>query len=89
MIYTDNIHLIADSLKELHIFAESIGLKRCYFHGMRKGHPHYDLMNVDIRKKAIDAGANLVSSRFIVNKCNEIYNRGYDIREIKSSKKTR
>lgn len=43
MTYTDGIHLVADSLEELHEFASSIGIKRCWFHGMRKGHPHYDL----------------------------------------------
>lgn len=43
MIYTDNIHLVADSLEELHSFANSIGLKRHWFEGVRKGHPHYDI----------------------------------------------
>lgn len=52
MIYTDNIHLIADSIEELHGFAVKIGLKRCWFHnprrkstGSSKNHPHYDLVN--------------------------------------------
>lgn len=43
MTYTDGIHLVADSLEELHEFAKQIGIKRCWFHGIRKGHPHYDL----------------------------------------------
>lgn len=43
MIYTDNIHLVADSLEELHDYAEKIGLGRHRFEGVKKGHPHYDL----------------------------------------------
>ena len=66
MIYTDNIHLIADSLEELHEFARKIGLKRHFFEGVRKGHPHYDLTNNNIRVKAIDEGAKLVTTRWIV-----------------------
>ena len=49
MIYTDKIHLIADSLQELHTFAEEQGIKRCWFEGVKKGHPHYD-----IPKKKLD-----------------------------------
>jgi hypothetical protein len=51
MIYTDGVHMVADSLAELHAFASSIGLKRIYFHGVRKGHPHYDLTNKWIEAK--------------------------------------
>ena len=43
MVYVDRVHMVADSLKELHSFAEKIGLKRHFFEGVRKGHPHYDL----------------------------------------------
>ena len=43
MLYTDQTHLVADSLPELHEYAENIGLRRHYFEGIRKGHPHYDL----------------------------------------------
>jgi hypothetical protein len=45
MIYTDGIHLITDGeLKELHDFAQSIGIKSCWFHNPRgKNKPHYDL----------------------------------------------
>lgn len=45
MVYTDGTHMVADSLNELHYFASSIGLNRCWFSGTRKGHPHYDLKN--------------------------------------------
>lgn len=43
MIYTDKIHLVADSLNELHAFASEVGIKRHWFEGLRKGHPHYDV----------------------------------------------
>lgn len=55
MIYTDGIHLVADTLDELHKFANSIGIKRNYFHGLRKGHPHYDLTNKDIIRTVLDS----------------------------------
>lgn len=66
MIYTDKIHLMASTLQELHSFAKAIGLKRHYFHGVRKKHPHYDLTNNTIRDKAIKAGATVMSSRWLI-----------------------
>ncbi len=66
MIYVDTVHMVADTLKELHAFAESIGLKRHFFEGVRKGHPHYDLTNKTIMQKAKDAGAIVVSRNKIV-----------------------
>jgi len=58
--------MVADSLKELHSFAEKIGLKRHFFEGVRKGHPHYDLTNKTIMLKAIENGAIIVSGKKIV-----------------------
>lgn len=52
MVFTDGVHMVANTVEELHEFAESIGLKRHFFHGVRKGHPHYDLTNERIRKIA-------------------------------------
>lgn len=49
MLYTDRIHLVADSLEELHGFAEKIRLKRCYFEGFRKGRAHYDLLAKSVK----------------------------------------
>lgn len=72
MIYTDGIHLIADDVDELHHFAARIGLKRCWFHGVRKKHPHYDLgakpgaFRDFMKEKAIGFGAKEVTSRDIV-----------------------
>lgn len=42
MIYTDRTHLVADTLQELHEFAEKAGLKRKWFQG-HGDHPHYDI----------------------------------------------
>ncbi len=39
--------MVADSLRELHEFAESIGLNKCYFHKARI-HPHYDVVNKNL-----------------------------------------
>lgn len=72
MIYTDGVHMVADSLIELHDFANKIGLKRHYFHGVRKKHPHYDLTNSTIYIKAIEAGAITVTSKEIINVCNKL-----------------
>lgn len=71
MIYTDGIHLVATTLKELHGFAEKIGLHRCYYEGYRKGHPHYDLIKPWMKKTASENGAILVTSKEIINLFNE------------------
>jgi hypothetical protein len=48
-------HLIADSLQELHAFAEAIGCKRSWFQNAVSC-PHYDLQS-GLREKAVRAGA--------------------------------
>lgn len=59
-------HLAADSLAELHAFAEAIGIKRCWFHNA-PGHPHYDVTD-EQRAAAIAAGAEMVSSRALLKR---------------------
>lgn len=77
MIYTDKVHLVADSLEELHAFAELIGLKRHFFEGVRKKHPHYDLVysslsavcdneGIPFTEKVIKHGAKVVSKKEIL-----------------------
>ncbi len=74
MVYTDRIHMIATTVEELHKFAELIGLKRHYFENpLKKRHPHYDLMNDQIREKAIKEGAVVVTDREIVKLCRLFY----------------
>lgn len=67
MIYTDGVHLVATTLKELHRFAEKCELKRCYYEGYRKGHPHYDLINTRMKNIVMKNGAIKISSKDIVN----------------------
>jgi hypothetical protein len=55
-------HLVANTIPELHAFAERIGVKKCWFENKRgKNQPHYD-----IRKEMIEivqqAGGKKVSN---------------------------
>ena len=52
--YSRACHLIADSVEELHAFADRMGLKRSWFQS--KSVPHYDL-TTGMRFKAIMMGA--------------------------------
>lgn len=52
--YSQACHLVADTRKELHVFAQSIGLKRSWF--QNKSIPHYDL-TANKRRLAIRFGA--------------------------------
>lgn len=65
MVYTDGIHMVADTLTELHLFALKIGVKRCWYHGFRKNHPHYDLMGNKL-DLALSKGAIKVCSKKVV-----------------------
>ena len=49
-------HLYADSLKELHAFAEDIGMRPKWFQVSKGGIPHYDLVE-SRRKRAVRKGA--------------------------------
>mgnify|MGYP002814597841 CR=1 FL=1 len=64
VIYTDGIHLVADSIDELHTFAKSIGFKRDWFQWLSL--PHYDITSSTMRKRVIKAGAIETDSRTIV-----------------------
>lgn len=52
MLYTDGQHLVADSEKELHQFAQNVlGFKKEWYHdkylkgqGQPNNHPHYDVL---------------------------------------------
>jgi Protein of unknown function (DUF4031) len=58
-------HLFSDvnDLGELHQFAQSIGLRRCWFQDKKSG-PHYDVTE-RMRHRAIQAGACPISWRDI------------------------
>lgn len=72
MVYTDNIHLVADNLDELHAFAKKLGLSRDWYQCKKPHHPYYDLFGRK-RKKAIEMGATLVTTREIIKVCQENY----------------
>ena len=57
-------HLCADSLVELHAFADKINVKRCWFH-RAKDHPHYDVTEVQ-RELALAYGAVAISSKALL-----------------------
>lgn len=72
MIYTDKIHLVADTLNELHDFCVNEGIKRCWFEGVNRGHPHYDIpkhkkyiIEYDFVKKITSKQLLLISKKLI------------------------
>ncbi len=64
MVYTDKVHLVADSLDELHDFATGIGLKRLWFQNHSR-HPHYDLLGKRLAF-ALERGAVVIGSKQLV-----------------------
>lgn len=67
-VYTDGVHLVADSLPELHRFAKQLGLRREWFQNHER-HPHYDLTTARMVNKAMHYGAQKVSSKTIIRVC--------------------
>lgn len=63
-------HLIADSVDELHVFAQRIGMKRTWFQNDSRL-PHYDL-NENRRRAAVKQGAVELDRRGFVNKMREL-----------------
>lgn len=82
MVYTDGVHLVADNLNELHLFAEKIKLGRHFYHGVRKGHPHYDLTNHEKKSAAVKAGAKVVNSRMVLMISKGLLNPQIDIEGV-------
>ena len=69
MIITDGTHLISDrSLGELHDFAFDVGLKKCWFQGGKRRHPHYDLPKKVRIGVLIEWGAQMVTVKELVKK---------------------
>jgi hypothetical protein len=59
--YAKACHLTADTLSELHEFAERIGMKREWFQNHPR-HPHYDI-TASKRKEAVKLGAVEIRAR--------------------------
>lgn len=57
-------HLVADSLDELHGFADLLGLRRGWFQD-RASYPHYDV-TVSVRERALQLGAMHGDRRTII-----------------------
>lgn len=59
--------MIADNIKELHAFAESIGIKKCWYQNKRgKNQPHYDVRE-NKYSDAINQGAIKVTRKELFN----------------------
>lgn len=59
-------HMVADSMEELHAFAERIGVKKHFFHRSKTA-PHYDITS-EQHAVALSHGAKLVDSREVLAK---------------------
>lgn len=60
-------HMIADSVEELHIFAQGIGIKKCWYQNKRgKNQPHYDVRENKC-SNAINQGAIKVTRKELFN----------------------
>lgn len=71
--YKKSCHLIADDEKELHAFAECIGLKRSWYQ-KNSTSSHYDL-NASKRVQAVKKGARQLSNKQMAKKIRESRNR--------------
>lgn len=66
-------HMTASSIKELHEFANSVGIKRCWFSNKRgKNRPHYDVNQV-YYNDCISAGAKAVTNSELKLFINDTY----------------
>ncbi len=65
MVLTDGVHLIGSDEKELHAFAQKIGLKHEWFQGDHRI-PHYDILSKEILHRAIANGAIGYKTRTLV-----------------------
>lgn len=60
-------HMIADSIEELHIFAQNVGIKRCWYQNKRgKNQPHYDVRE-NKYSNVINQGAIKVTRKELFN----------------------
>jgi hypothetical protein len=70
MVYTDGIHLTADSIDELYKYASKVGLNPNWIDFMgRNIHPHFDICG-HVRKRVLaDINVKKVTCREIVRLC--------------------
>jgi len=65
-VYTDGVHLVADSLDELHAFARRLCFPRSWFQNKKREHPRYDLTTTRAANRAIFYGAIWVDSKELI-----------------------
>jgi hypothetical protein len=70
-VYTDGMHLVADTEAELHTFAQSMGLRRTWYQD-HATHPHYDLTTGNAYRRALELGAVIVTAREILRLCEKV-----------------
>lgn len=80
-------HLVADSINELHTFADRLGLKREWFQD-RTMYPHYDV-TVSVKERALALGASPGDKRTIIMcakqlKIELITSRPHEFREVRT-----
>jgi hypothetical protein len=63
-------HLVADSLEELHRFAQDLGLKRAWFQG-NASLPHYDVTTYT-RELALRRGAVRADRRTLISRGHQL-----------------
>lgn len=73
MLYTDRTHLVADTLTELHEFCKSVGIKRCWYEGYRKRHPHYDLNASNLQKVIGNNKVKIVTPQELLHYAKKAY----------------
>lgn len=70
MVYTDGVHLVAESLAELCSYAQKIGLNQEWLQIMgRKIHPHLDICGKVRQRVLADSNVKKVSPKEIVKIC--------------------
>lgn len=57
-------HMVADTVEELHHFAQRLGLRRDWFQD-RTMYPHYDI-TLNVKERALSMGAQLGDKKTIV-----------------------
>lgn len=57
-------HMVADTVEELHHFAQLLGLRRDWFQD-RTMYPHYDI-TLNVKERALSLGAQLGDKKAIV-----------------------
>lgn len=75
-VYTDGVHLVADTLDELLRFVDKISLSRERIQGIRKKHVHFDLLGRKLQAAldagAIDLGRNMTARKQIATKAKSL-----------------